>query len=80
MKITSTYFPDPYGLKFGDWGAIVAEQLAAYGISAPINDDGWKTWVSALFEVPQLVAMNIPRADGFNDWSEWANQFIGSVR
>ena len=79
MKI-STYFPEPYGLKFEDWGAIVAEQLAGYGISAPINEDSWKTWVAALFEVPQLVAMNIPQSDGFNSWSDWANQFIGSVR
>lgn len=74
------YFPEPYGLKFTDWGALVAEQLAEYGIAAPINEDSWKTWVSALFEVPQLVSMNIPQADGFDDWAGWANQFIGSVR
>lgn len=76
----STYIPEPYSLKFEAWGAIVAEQLAAYGIAAPINEDSWKTWVSALFEVPELVSMNIPKADGFDDWSAWANQFIGSVR
>lgn len=79
MKI-STFFPDPYGLKFEQWGAVVAEQLAAYGISAPMDETGWKTWVSALFEVPQLVSMNIPRADGFDSWSAWAEHFIGSVR
>ncbi len=76
----SAYFPEPYGLKFTDWGAIIAEQLAPFGVSAPYNETSWKTWVSALHEVPELVAMNIPRADGFEDWSEWANQFIGSVR
>lgn len=76
----STYIPEPYGLEFTDWGAIVAEQFAAFGIGAPYNSDSWKTWVSALFEVPELVAMNIPKADGFDDWSAWANQFIGSVR
>lgn len=76
----SAYFPEPGGLKFSAWGAIVAEQLAQYGISAPYNDDSWRTWVSALHEVPDLVAMNIPRTDGFDEWSEWAKQFIGSVR
>ena len=76
----STYVPEPYGLKFTDWGAIVAEQLADYGIAAPINEESWKTWVSALFEVPQLVSMSIPRTDGFENWSDWAEQFIGAVR
>ena len=79
MKI-STYFPEPGGLKFQVWGAIVAEQLAAYGVSAPLNDDGWRTWVSALFQVPQLVSMNIPQASGFDSWTDWAENFIGSVR
>lgn len=76
----STFFPEPYGLKFSVWGAVIAEQLAAYGVPTPYNDGSWKTWVSALHEVPELVAMNIPRADGFEEWSEWANQFIGAVR
>ena len=74
------YLPEPYGMEFVEWGAIVAEQLASFGVSAPYNNDSWKTWVCALFYVPELVAMNIPTADGFDDWSEWAKQFIGSVR
>lgn len=74
------YLPEPYGLEFKDWGSIVAEQLAAFGVSAPYNNDSWKTWVCALFQVPELVSMNIPTADGFDDWAEWAKQFIGSVR
>jgi hypothetical protein len=76
----SLFAPDPHGLKFSEWGAVMAEQLAAYGVSAPTDDDGWKTWVCALFYVPELVSMNIPGADGFDDWSDWATQFIGSVR
>jgi hypothetical protein len=72
--------PEPFGLKFTEWGAIVAEQLAQYGISAPSNDDSWKTWVCALFYVPELASMNIPGGDGFDDWSLWAQQFIGAVR
>lgn len=74
------YLPDPGGLKFMEWGAIVAEQLAQYGVSAPLDEDGWKTWVCALFYVQELVSKNIPSADGFDDWRDWAEQFIGSVR
>lgn len=79
MKI-STYFPEPSGLKFTQWGAIVAEQLAPFGVACPINDDSWKTWVAALHQVPELVSMNIPGPDGHADWRAWAERFIGSVR
>ena len=80
MSTISVTVPEPFGLKFSEWGALVAEQLAQYGVSAPINDDSWKTWVCALFYVPELVSMNIPGGDGFDDWSQWAQQFIGAVR
>lgn len=82
MSLTSTTFPNPDGLKFHEWGAVVAEQLASYGVAAPLGsgDDGWKTWVCALFYVPELVSLNIPSAEGFDSWADWANQFIGAVR
>ena len=80
MKIVTSFLPEPKGLKFSQWGAVVAEHLAKYGVAAPYNDDSWKTWVCALFYVPELVAMNIPSAEGFDDWERWAEQFIGAVR
>lgn len=80
MIKNSAFIPSPDGLKFSDWGALVAEQFAQFGVSAPYNDDSWKTWVCALFYVPELAAMNIPGADGFENWSDWAEQFIGAVR
>lgn len=80
MSLTSTAFPQPEGLKFSEWGAVVAEQLAEYGVAAPLGDDSWKTWVCALFYVPELVSLNIPSGDGFDTWSDWAVQFIGAVR
>jgi hypothetical protein len=80
MKTTTSFLPEPKGLKFSEWGAVVAEQLAKYGVAAPYNDDSWKTWVCALFHVPELVAMNIPSAENFDDWERWAEQFIGAVR
>ena len=76
----AAFLPLPEGLKFSEWGALVAEQFAQFGVSAPYNDDSWKTWVCALFYVPELAAMNIPGAAGFDTWSDWADQFIGSVR
>lgn len=78
--INLNYLPEPEGLKFTEWGALVAEQLAQYGVAAPLDDDGWRTWVCALFYVQELESKNIPGADGFDDWRGWAQQFIGSVR
>lgn len=80
MSQIATFIPQTSGLKFSEWGALVAEQFAQYGVSAPYNDESWKTWVCALFYVPELVAMNIPGAEGFESWTDWADQFIGAVR
>lgn len=80
MIASATFLPEPAGMHFEQWGAVVAEQLAQYGVSTPYNSDSWKTWVCALFYVPELVAMNIPSAEGFETWESWAEQFIGSVR
>lgn len=80
MIKNAAFLPQVEGLDFTQWGALVAEQLAQFGVSAPYNSDSWKTWVCALFYVPELVEMNIPSAEGFSTWQEWANQFIGSVR
>lgn len=80
MSQIATFIPQTSGLKFSEWGALVAEQFAQYGVSAPYNDESWRTWACALFYVPELVAMNIPGAEGFESWTDWADQFIGAVR
>ena len=80
MSTLHLVVPEPYGLKFTEWGAIIAEQLASAGVASPIDDASWKTWVCALFYVPELAANNIPTADGFSSWQEWATLFIDSVR
>lgn len=80
MSQIPAFIPQTSGLKFTEWGALVAEQFGQYGVSAPFDENSWKTWVCALFYVPELVAMNIPSAEGFDSWSAWADQFIGAVR
>lgn len=75
-----SFLPEPSGLTFSQWGTVVAEQLAQYGVAAPYNDDSWKTWACALFYVPELVALNIPTPEGFDNWETWAVQFLGAVR
>jgi hypothetical protein len=72
--------PLPYGLKFMEWGAFVADALAAYGVAAPLTEADWKSWVQALFYVPELVAAGIPESDPYPDWAGWANRFLETVR
>lgn len=75
----SLFIPEPQGLEFAEWGSLVAEQLEAYGVSAP-RSETWQDWVSALFYVPALAQLGIPTVEGFATWQAWAAQFIGSVR
>lgn len=74
------FLPQPYGLKFTDWGALVAEQLATYGVSAPTNEDAWKDWVCTLFYIPELTALGIPSPEQFPNWQSWADRFLECVR
>jgi hypothetical protein len=65
--------PQPQGLKFVQWGAIVAEQLAGYGIQAPANEEAWQEWGASLLHEPKLGVA--PSPIGFNDWQDWASSF-----
>lgn len=65
--------PQPQGLQFVQWGAIVAEQLAGFGIQAPANEENWQEWGSSLLHEPQLGLMPSPL--GFNNWHDWASSF-----
>ncbi len=80
MSALSAPVPQPQGLTFRAWGALVAEQLAQYGVAAPSSETDWKPWVCALFYVPALAAANIPEPGSFADWQSWAVRFLDSVR
>lgn len=72
--------PQSFGLQFVDWGALVAEQMAEYGVAAPLNETDWKVWVCALFYVPEIASLNVPTPEPFATWQEWADMFVDSVR
>ncbi len=75
--LTTVYnIPQPGGLTFTEWGARVAEQLAQYGVLAPLGSEDWKVWVYTLFYVPALDAANIPDPSAFGAWQDWVCRFI----
>lgn len=78
--MTSFPIPVPYGIKFSDWGAVVAEQLAAYNISPPTDENTWKTWASSLFYVQALTSRGLPHPGDFPDWQAWAERFTEVMR
>ena len=67
-------------MTFQEWGARVAEAMAAYGVERPTAEADWKSWVCALFYVPELTATNIPEPFSFATWQDWAVRFIECVR
>lgn len=69
----SLSIPQPQGLQFVKWGAIVAEQLAGFGIQAPASEETWQGWAASLLQEPELGLMPSPL--GFNDWHDWASSF-----
>ncbi len=72
----SPFFPDPQGLKFSQWGAMVAEQLAFEGVTAPRDELGWMDWAQGLLYAPALAVL--PEPNGFHDWQSWASACVQS--
>ena len=69
--------PQPWGLQFVPWGSLVAEQLAEFGILAPVDEAAWKEWASSLLMIPELAT--IPDPNSFPSWQEWASRVIESL-
>lgn len=65
--------PAPQGIEFPAWGALVAEQLAGFGVQAPVDEATWQEWAESLFHEPQFGLA--PSPVGFNDWRDWASSF-----
>jgi len=69
--------PQPQGLQFVPWGSLAAEQLAEFGILAPVSEDTWKEWVYTLLMIPELDF--IPDPTAFTDWREWASRVLETL-
>lgn len=65
--------PQPQGLQFVEWGTLVAEQLATYGVPAPVSEATWQEWAQQLLQEPQLGLAPFPV--GYSSWTDWASQF-----
>lgn len=65
--------PQPQGLQFTEWGAQVAEQLAAYAIPTPTDEKSWRDWAEQLLQEPELGFAPFPV--GHSTWIDWASNF-----
>lgn len=71
--MSAPLIPDPYGLEFRAWGALVAEQLAEQGVEAPTSE-AWQDWAASLQYAPALAA--VPEPGGFPTWESWASSLV----
>ena len=65
--------PQPQGLQFTEWAALVAEQLATFAVPAPTDEKLWREWVEQLLQEPQLGFTPLPT--GHSTWIDWASNF-----
>lgn len=68
------FFPSPLGMDFETWAALMAEQLADLGVSAPKTDENWVSWGQGLLNFPELVTF--PDPYGFSKWDDWAVRVV----
>lgn len=78
--MSSYFLPEPYTLKFVEWGALVSEQLALYGVQAPQDESSWLEWARELHSSPELSARNIPDPSAYATWQPWAQIFVEALR
>jgi hypothetical protein len=67
---------DPRGHTWDSWCPLIAELFAKYGLgTAP--EEMWKAWASAMLGVGNFASSGVPDPRGFDDWQDWAKQFVG---
>lgn len=76
--MTSAVLPQPQGLSFTDWAALLCEAFAELGLAQPPDETAWSSWACSLLYFPELATL--PSPIGFNSWREWADRVIeGSI-
>ena len=66
---------DYRGPDFITWASALTEQLAAYNVPAPVEEQ-WVDWASTLLSSPQLSGQGLADPRGFGDWQAWAAQLV----
>lgn len=70
----------PTNMAFQDWADTVLQDLEVIGLS-PIStsQDQWQKWATSVCQIPQLAGKNPPNPWQYQDWKQWAEQFIYTV-
>jgi hypothetical protein len=72
---------NPYQMpSFLDWAQRMVPTLEQFGpIPFPPAETGWKTWASEVISLDSLAQRAAPSPLGFDDWKNWAAQFVGVI-
>jgi hypothetical protein len=67
---------DPRGMSWDEWCKLTDELFAQQQLGiAP--EEQWKDWVNGLAGLANFMDSGVPDSRGFDDWQEWAEQFVG---
>lgn len=72
------FVPQPLGLAFDEWAAIIVEQFSNEGVPENAPDETrWQEWGEKIQEVDALS--DIPHPANFSTWQEWAERVVESL-
>ena len=68
----------PYIPEHSDWSTFNGNLIMYYGREPiPIShEDDWAITAKNISQTPTFAQYNIPDPDHFDNWQDWANQFI----
>ena len=68
----------PFSVENTDWQSFNGNLIMYYG-QEPIpisSEDDWEITAKNVSQIPSFVQYNIPDPEGFENWQDWAKEFI----
>lgn len=70
--------PQPGGLSFEEWSAVLSEQFAEYGLPEEHPTEGnWREWALRVRGVDALA--EVPEPTFFEGWREWGERVVEAL-
>lgn len=67
---------DPRLLGAREWAARTTPLLSPFGtIPLLLDPERWREWAAYVIALPRIAAVNAPRPERFQTWSDWATAF-----
>lgn len=74
MRKMVTY--DPRGMSWDSWCSFMNELFASQQLGT-MPEERWQEWGTAVAGIGYFGNSAVPDTRGFNNWQDWAQQFVG---